>query len=220
MMGSPENEKGRYDDEGPQHEVHVEDFWLADTPVTQMQYQTVMGGNPSHFTDHSCNPVECVSWEDAMAFCEKLSKRTGRRFTLPGEAQWEYACRAGKQTRYCYGDDERELIDHAWYDANSNNKTHPVGLKRPNAWGLYDMHGNVWEWCLDHWHDNDKEAPNDGVAWTDKEEGAGRVFRGGGWVGPARYCRSASRYGCAPDFRDDGLGFRVLAVRSQPASAG
>ena len=148
MMGSEEN-----DSEKPVHEVTLSAFEISATPVTQAQYEAVMGDNPSHFKDPD-NPVENVSWDDAMKFCEKLKQRTGQEFMLPSEAQWEYACRAGSSSKYCFGDAEEELGDYAWYDKNSEGRTHPAGRKKPNAWGLYDMHGNVWEWCQDWWADN------------------------------------------------------------------
>jgi eukaryotic-like serine/threonine-protein kinase len=125
--------------------------------VTQGEYERVMGTNPSHFKGDPRLPVETVSWQDAMTFCERLSalpaeRSAGRVYRLPTEAEWEYACRAGSTTIYSFGDSEGSLGDYAWYDSNSGSKTHPVGQKRPNAWGLYDMHGNVWEWCSD-WYD-------------------------------------------------------------------
>jgi formylglycine-generating enzyme required for sulfatase activity len=167
-MGSPENEAGRIEDEG-EHQVTISrDYYLGVYEVTQEQYEQVMGTNPSYFQgdhvaerdpktgvvkeiDSSNHPVEQVSWEDAVEFCERLSelpeeKAAGRVYRLPTEAEWEYACRAGTNTKYSFGDDEGQLGDYAWFEANSGG-THPVGQKQPNAWGLYDTHGNVFEWC-------------------------------------------------------------------------
>ena len=213
QMGSKEAER-----EQPIHSVTLEAFEIGRAPVTQAQYQAIMGTNPSGFKGDDL-PVENVSWHDAMAFCKKLSKQTGRDYSLPSEAQWEYACRAGSDGKYCFGDDEGRLGDYAWYDANSGGKTHPVGKKKPNKWGLYDMHGNVWEWCLDTWHDNYDGAPTDGTPWgapdAKSDAGEGRVFRSGGWLDDARGCRCAFRNVWEPDFRFISLGFRlVLAPRS------
>lgn len=207
MMGSEENES-----EKPVHEVTLKAFQIGAMQITQAQYEEVMGKkrkNPSNFKGKDL-PVECVSWNDATEFCEKLSKRTGKTFTLPTEAQWEYACRAGSDTKYCFGDSEKELGDYAWYNRNSGGKTHPVGTKKPNDWGLYDMHGNVWELCLDHWHPNYNEAPDDGRAWiSEKGQGADRVVRGGSWGFVAGFCRSACRDYDSPEYRGNSLGFRV-----------
>ena len=210
QMGSSDNEEGRYDDEGPQHEVKLTGFWLAAEPVTQSQYEAVMDKNPSHSQGPN-NPVENVSREDAMEFCQKLSDQTKRKFTLPSEAQWEYACRAGSKTKHCFGNSEKELGDYAWYAKNSKGQTQPVGKKKPNGWGLYDMHGNVWEWCLDWYGKYSKEQQENP---TGPESGTYRVLRGGGWFIDAEGCRSAVRNNRTPGNRFSYVGFRVLAVRS------
>ena len=206
--------------DNPKHTVRLDGFEILATPVTQAQYEAVMGTNPSHFKGEeypnaSDHPVEQVSWEEAKAFCERLTelrKESGLQFTLPTEAQWEYACRAGSTTRYCFGDSEGELEDYAWYNENSEGRTHPVGQKRPNDWGLYDMHGNVWEWCLD-WYDSAYYAkPEAAENPTGPPEGPGRVVRGGGWNVDPGDCRSACRDDDSPGFRSYDLGFRVLAV--------
>ncbi len=190
-------------------------FRIGVHEVTQEQYERVMGSNPSHFKDPQ-NPVERVSWVDAVKFCEKLSaspeeKAAGRVYRLPSEAEWEYACRAGTTTTYSFGNDEGALGDYAWYNASSTNKTHLVGEKRENPWGLYDMHGNVWEWCQD-WYGNyrmgavtDPTGPNSGSA---------RVDRGGSWNDLAENCRSASRSHASPSYRNLYIGFRVVCVPS------
>jgi formylglycine-generating enzyme required for sulfatase activity len=154
-------------------------------------------------------PVINVSWEDAKAYANWLSERTGKRYRLPTEAEWEYAARAGTETAYSFGDDDSKLGEYAWYFANSERSTHPVGQKKPNAWGLYDMHGNVWEWVEDDYHESYEGAPDDGSAWVDKPRGTIRVMRGGSWSGVARDCRSANRSFYWPVSRDDDLGFRL-----------
>jgi len=212
-MGSPDSESDRHYWEGPQTIVTIsKGFWLGKTPVTQGQYQAVMGNNPSSFTTVGADaPVEQVSWNDAMAFCQKLTEQEraagalpeGYAFTLPTEAQWEYACRAGT-TEARYGN----LDDIAWYHDNSGHTTHPVGQKQPNAWGLYDMLGNVWEWCSD-W---DGYGHYPGGSVTDPvgaPSGTYRVLRGGSWGYRAGFCRSAYRSNRGPGGRINDLGFRL-----------
>ena len=196
--------------EMPQHRVNLQEFYLGKYPVTQEQYQAIMGNNPSHFKDNPKNPVESVSWNDAQAFCQKLSEKAGKNYRLPSEAEWEYACRAGTQTRYYFGDDEKLLEEYAWYDKNSDSKTHPVGQKKPNNWGLYDMSGNIWERCEDGWHENYQNAPTDGTAWKDFHSIINRrVLRGGSWINNPRNCCSA--YRVSYDYRYIGYGFRVVS---------
>ncbi|MBJ7900161.1 MAG: SUMF1/EgtB/PvdO family nonheme iron enzyme [Cyanobacteria bacterium RI_101] len=209
LMGSNES-----DCEKPIHQVSVKEFYLGKYPVTQEQWQAVMGNNPSYFRDNSKNPVERVSWNACQNFCRKLSQIIGKIYRLPSEAEWEYTCRAGTQTHYYFGDDENQLGDYAWHSGNSGVKTHPVGQKKPNLWGLYDMHGNVWEWCEDQWHDNYKNAPTDGSPWIDNYSQI-RVIRGGCWGSNLWYCRSASRLYDSPVDRSNSIGFRVLCESSR-----
>jgi len=211
-MGSPDSEAGRYKQEGPVHTVSLDGFWMGKYEVTQEQYEAVMGTNPSKFKGAK-NPVENVSWGDAMAFCKKLSLKTGKNFTLPSEAQWEYACRAGSKGRFCFGDSDSGLGDYAWYIVNSGPQTHPVGQKKPNKWGLYDMHGNVWEWCLDRFASRfyEKQTARERNP-VNNNQGDYLVLRGGAWPSKPRNCRSAGRFwGVLPDNRDDKSGFRVVS---------
>jgi formylglycine-generating enzyme required for sulfatase activity len=204
-MGSTDG----YDDERPVHTVRISQlFYLGIYAVTQGQWEAVMGNNPSRFTGDPNRPVEQVSWEDVQEFIGRLNAREGRTlYRLPTEAEWEYAARAGSTTAYCFGDDSRRLGEYAWYDENAGGQTHPVGTRQPNAWGLYDMHGNVWEWVQD-WYGTYAAEPV-----TDPQgpaSGSGRVARGGGWGGDAGHCRSAFRGYGAPGYRDGYLGFRLL----------
>jgi formylglycine-generating enzyme required for sulfatase activity len=203
MLGSPDSEPGRDSNEGPQHQVTISKaFELQTTEVTQSQWQAVMGSNPSYFKGPDF-PVEQVSWDDAQVFIAKLNALgDGYRYRLPTEAEWEYAARAGTTGPYA-GD----LDAMAWYHANSGNTTHPVATKAPNAWGLYDMHGNVWEWTQDWYGDYSASAVTDPVG---PSSGSGRVRRGGGWGNHSRYCRSADRNLDSPDFRYGSLGLRLL----------
>ena len=166
-------------------------FWMGKYEVTQEQYEAVMGKNPSSFKGAK-NPVETVSWNEATDFCRKASPKTGGTCSLPSVAQWTYACLAGGTGDYGFAGGEGQLGDYAWYDQNSGNQTHPVGQKKPNAFGLYDMHGNVWEWCED-----------EGQSGT-------RALRGGGWGNNAGNCRASYRSRLNPAFTDNRRGFRVV----------
>ncbi len=221
MMGSPESEQGRFDNEGPQHRVRItRSFYLGVYPVTQSQWESVMGNNPSWLSEGGIMsdrvsglstgdfPVEMISWKDAQEFIGRLNERseeTARVYRLPTEAEWEYACRAGTTTRYYFGDDTGDLGEYASY---SDRRIHPIGQKRPNAWGLYEMHGNVFEWCSD-WFSEDYYANSPLEDPTGPESGSDRVIRGGCWHSAAGYCRSASRNWGSPGSRFDSLGFRL-----------
>jgi len=186
-----------------------EAFYLSKYEVTQKHWHEVMGYNPSHFKGDDL-PVESVSWDDVQEFIKKLNeKENTHKYRLPSEAEWEYAARAGITTRYSFGDDDSKLGEYAWYNENSGDKTHPVGKKGANPWGLYDVHGNIWEWVQDEWHDTYNGAPSDGGAWEDGVS-VNRVNRGGSWIGNAGYCRSGDRRRSAPGNRYHYLGFRLL----------
>jgi formylglycine-generating enzyme required for sulfatase activity len=195
--------------EQPVHQVTIrKPFYIGKYEVTQEQWQAVMGANPSRFKGPR-NPVESVSWDGCQGFVKKLSEKTGRKFSLPSEAEWEYACRAGTTTRFCFGDEEAGLAEYGWHYGNSDRSTHPVGQKKPNAWGLFDMHGNVLEWCEDAWHESYVGAPADGSPWI---EGLGRdrVLRGGAWYGDPTSCRSADRDWFGPASGGLVVGARVV----------
>jgi formylglycine-generating enzyme required for sulfatase activity len=231
LMGSTDADEDAWYDEKPQHEVRItRPFYLGVHEVTQGQYQAVMGQNPSQFKGSDDLPVERVSWLDAIRFCNKLSEREGRKscyriegdaviiaggdgYRLPTEAEWEYACRAGTTTRFSFGDDENALGQYAWYSDNANRQTHPVGEKPPNGFGLYDMHGNVWEWCGDV-YDAGYYMRLPAVDPLGPGLAAPRVIRGGSWPYDPRRCRSANRLWITPDNRDSGVGFRLARVQS------
>jgi len=205
MMGSKELE-----DEQPIHNVTIDrPFYFGIFPVTQREWKAVMGDNPSHFKGDDL-PVESVSWDDIQEFIKKINeKENTHKYRLPSEAEWEYAARAGTTTRYSFGDDDSKLGEYAWFYEKSVDKTHPVGKKEANPWGLYDVHGNVWEWVQDELHVTYEGAPGDGSAWEDGVS-TRRVVRGGSWIRDARRCRSANRRNGAPGYKDHDLGFRLL----------
>jgi formylglycine-generating enzyme required for sulfatase activity len=226
MMGSPKNERGRRETESPQHQVTVRPFLLGKYPVTQAQWQAVaalpqvnqeLKPNPSSF-EGANRPVKRVSWHDAVEFCNRLSNHTQRPYRLPSEAEWEYACRAGTTTPFHFG--ETITTDLANYNGNytygdgvkgiRNGETTEVGsFKIANKFGLYDMHGNVWEWCQDDWHGNYTNAPSNSNTWTSRS-GNLKMLRGGSWGSYPGDCRSASRYNHYLDNDDDNIGFRVV----------
>jgi formylglycine-generating enzyme required for sulfatase activity len=239
-MGSPDDEPERRSNEGPQHLVQLQGFFLAQTPITQAQWRQVadwkpnkgerawnqkLNPDPSHFKGDQ-RPVESVSWEGAIEFCRRLSQRTGRRYTLPSEAQWEYACRAGTTTPfYCGSTISTKLANYNGNEVYGDGargdfrkQTTDVASFPANPWGLHDMHGNVREWCADHWHDNYKRAPEDGRAWINEEAKENkntsnvRLLRGGSWGLDPGGCRSAFRNDDHPGYRNDFIGFRVCCL--------
>ena len=198
--------------EKPPHEVNIShSLYLQTTEVRQGQWKRVMGDNPSSFKEcgDDC-PVENVSWDDVKDFIKKLNvmEKTDK-YRLPTEAEWEYACRAGKTTEFSFGGDGGNLGEYAWYEGNSEEATHKVAAKKPNPWGLYDMHGNIWEWMEDDWHYRYDGSPSGGQAWIDKPRDSLRVIRGGSWESNEFDCRSAARYGEKPGNRSFSLGFRL-----------
>jgi formylglycine-generating enzyme required for sulfatase activity/serine/threonine protein kinase len=234
LMGSSKDEDSQaYDDEMPRHEVRISRaYYLGVTEVTQGQYRAITGESPSRFKGSDDLPVEQVSWHDAVRFCNALSAKEGlpafyrvvgdsvrvpdwkgTGYRLPTEAEWEYACRAGSRTRHSFGDDAASLGEFAWFDGNSGNQTHPVGRKRANRFDVYDMHGNVWEWCWDGYEaDYYRKSPTDDPPGP--SQAPNRVIRGGGWINEPRRARSACRNRNAPENRDYYLGFRVARVQS------
>lgn len=233
LMGSPEDESGRDKYESPQHEVTVPAFFMGRYPITQAQWEAVaalpmekqsLEANPSYFEGEN-NPVEKVSWYDATEFCARLAKLSQRPYRLPSEAEWEYACRAGTTRPFYFG--KTLSTEVANYESNYaygngltgeyQEKTTPVNhYGIANVFGLCDLHGNVWEWCQDHWHDSYKSAPTDGSAWLSeaKHEDIVRVLRGGSWNIPPRGCRSASRGFITPLDGSNSFGFRIVCNAS------
>jgi formylglycine-generating enzyme required for sulfatase activity len=225
IMGSPEGEEGSRNNERPQHQVTIEPFYIGKYPITQAQWQVVaklpqvnrkLEPNPSRFKGAN-RPVEQVRWDDAVEFCQRLAKYTKRPYRLPSEAEWEYACRAGTTTLFHFGETITTVL--ANYDGNYTYGGEPKGIYRrettevgsfqvANGFGLYDMHGNVWEWCEDKWHGSYKGAPTDGSAWLDGNNNDSHMLRGGSWFNPPVFCRSASRLSdlIVLDF----IGFRVV----------
>jgi formylglycine-generating enzyme required for sulfatase activity len=252
IMGSPAGEEGRdwYGDfndalkgvnvEGPQHQVKIQPFLMGKYPVTQAQWKAVaalpkveydLEPDPANFKGDN-RPVEQVSWDEAIEFCQRLSKHTGRKYRLPSEGEWEYACRAGTTTPFHFGSTiTTDLANYRGTDWEYSDKTYTgsygqgpkgeyrqqttdVGRFSANGFGLYDMHGNVWEWCLDHWHNTYDGAPTDGTAWLSSDESNSRLLRGGSWGSTPWLCRSANRYWDARGSRGSGLGFRVVCASS------
>ena len=217
-MGSTDDDKEAFDDEKPAHDVQLTSFYIGKYLVTQSLWKAVMNGeNPSDVKGDE-RPVENVSWEDIVQeFLPKLNKLSegsrpdGMEYRLSTEAQWEYAAKGGKfgeHFPFKYSGSDK-LNEVGWYDDNSHRETKPVGLKTPNLLGLYDMSGNVYEWCEDHWHSNYKSAPNDGSAWADREAGTLRVVRSGYWDGSAQFCRTTYRFINTPTYRLNFFGFRL-----------
>jgi len=212
VMGSPARELKANADELPMHRVEIsKGFYLGKYEVTQAAYEHVMGSNPSVFV-RSTDPVDEVHWPQAMAFCTKLSTWAKAEVRLPTEAEWEYACRAGTQTRFSFGqdDDYSRIDEYAWHRNNAAGRSQPVGSKAPNPWGLHDMHGSVWEWCLDGKREYTRSSATDPRGPDDGHP----VLRGGGWFFPPYYARSATRSLNDPAFSWDRGGFRVMVVRA------
>jgi formylglycine-generating enzyme required for sulfatase activity len=214
-MGSPEDEPGRSADE-IMHEVTLtKGFYMMKTPVTQEQWKSVMGNNPSSFPDGGDNcPVENVSWNECREFIRMLNAEKDGIYRLPTEAEWEYACRAGSSTSLCNGEisglqsaHDPILSEVGWYCGNSGRKSRPVAQKSPNAWGLYDMHGNVSEWCQDWYGEYGSDSQTDPCGPT---AASGKVVRGGSWLSNAKNCRSASRFDWLPDSGIEFIGFRLV----------
>jgi len=229
-LGKEKYKEYGYYKELPRHEVHVDGFWMGKYPVTQGQWLEMMGENPSYFAesprprneeelgeDWRNHPVEQVSWDNVQEFLRKLNEKlvgttseVAPIFRLPSEAEWEYPCRAGAETMFCFGDDIEQLKDYAWYGEYWEGTTHPVGQLKSNAWGLYDMHGNVWEWCADPWHDNYEGTPENGRVWEEKRDTYLRLLRGGAWLDDPMDLRCACRHWGWHSPWDNGRGFRLV----------
>ncbi|HEY9618945.1 MAG TPA: formylglycine-generating enzyme family protein [Crinalium sp.] len=244
LMGAAANEEGASDDETPQHPVKVPEFWMGKFAVTQAQWSQVAGlpevkldldPDPSYFKGAK-RPVEQVSWDEAVEFCDRLSRKTGKPYRLPTEAEWEYACRAGTTKPFHFGETiTSELVNCDGSSPYGNapeseyrEQTTDVGSFPANAFGLYDMHGNVWEWCADQWYNSYADKPetlkqNGAIAWTEETTGMApksdeanyRLLRGGSWISLPWFCRSANRDWFARDYRDDAFGFRVVCLVSR-----
>ncbi|MGL5793081.1 MAG: formylglycine-generating enzyme family protein, partial [Waterburya sp.] len=223
LMGSPVEEVEREVEESPQHLVAIRPFFLSKYPITQAQWQAVMNDNPSRFVESniikSKKPVERVSWFDCGLFCEKLSALIGRQFRLPTEAEWEYACRGQTQTPFHFGSTiGTELANYngedvygSGFEGENRRKTTDVDSFFANRFGLYDLHGNVAEWCADTWHSNYQDAPDDGGAWTSNNSKDLRVLRGGSWLHLPGNCRAAQRFKSTPKSKSDAFGFRIAS---------
>lgn len=204
MGATSEMHMGDYD-ETPTHQVTVSGFSIGQTEVTQALWKEVMGNNPSCFKGDNL-PVESVSWDDCMIFISKLNNLTGKNFRLPTEAEWEFAARGGNNSNHTRYSGSGNISDVAWHNDNSGDKTHPVAMKQANELGIYDMSGNVWEWCSDWYGDYSSSAQSNPIGAS---SGTSRVFRGGSWVFNAWNCRSSRRYNGYPDATDYGLGLRL-----------
>ncbi len=219
LMGSPDNEPERSNEESPQHTVAIRPFLMGKYPVTQQQWERIMKNNPARFTDEQNNPVERVSWFDCWEFCQKLSQKISREVRLPTEAEWEYACRGKTKTPFHFGKTiSTELANYngeyaynLGREGEYRHKTTKVGIFPPNSFGLYDLHGNVAEWCADTWHDNYQNAPREGIAWVEDNEKISKVLRGGSWLHLPGSCRSSHRLSSSPDSKSDAFGFRIAS---------
>ncbi|PZO42177.1 MAG: serine/threonine protein kinase [Pseudanabaena frigida] len=223
-IGSPTNEMEHSDEETPRHAIDIPPFFISRFPITQRQWKVLMDNNPAIFIGNGDRPVESVSWEDVQSFCQKLIERSGKPYRLPSESEWEYACRAGTLTAFSFG--ETIAANLATYNASEPYKYAPKGIASAsttevgsypsNAFGLHDMHGNVWEWCEDNWHDDYDLLPKDGSAWTKGGDRSCRIVRGGSWRDPAHYCRSAKRSKNPANQGDRCTGFRIAVTLAMP----
>ena len=204
-MGATAEQTGVFGDEKPAHQVTLPSYYIGKTEVTQELWQAVMGSNPSNFTGTNL-PVEKVSWDDCKTFIAKLNALTGKNFRLPTEAEWEFAARGGNKSKGYIYSGSNTIVDVAWYNSNSNWATCPVATKAPNELGIYDMSGNVWEWCSDWYGNYSSESQTNP---TGPKSGSYRVERGGGWYSNARYCRVSYRGNYSPNYINEYLGLRL-----------